>query len=89
MARSQRPVSGTPVVSFKQGVDLIQSVLSPSGAPVIGLYIYTANFLLLKSIGRSKDYRRIKPHLIGLPAILSVRPGLSQTELAIFLVAPV
>jgi DNA-binding MarR family transcriptional regulator len=85
MARSQRQAIDAPILSYKEGVDLIQSVLSPSGAPVIGLYIYTASFLLLKSISRNKRYRRIKPHLIGPPAILSVRPGLSQTELAIYL----
>ena len=67
------------------GVDLIQSVLSPSGAPVLGLYIHTAAGYLSRSIAATKGFKRVQPHLLGTPAILSVRPGISQTELARYL----
>src|SRR5580700_5080834 len=66
--------------TLKDGVDLINAALSPSGAPVIGLHIYLANIVVLKSLTSDKAYHVLAPHLFATPAILSFRPGLSQTE---------
>jgi DNA-binding MarR family transcriptional regulator len=63
------------------GVSMIQSVLSSDDAPVLGLYVYMTYLKLMKSVARGK-YRGIVPSLIGVPALLSLRPGLSQVELA-------
>ena len=68
-----------------QGVNTIESVLSKTGEPVLGLYLHTVHILLLRSMVRNPRFRSIMPHLIGTPAILSKQPGLSQIELAAFL----
>jgi DNA-binding MarR family transcriptional regulator len=68
-----------------QGVSTIESVLSKSGKPVLGLYLHTVHILLLRSLVRNPRFRSIMPHLIGTPAILSKQPGLSQIELAALL----
>ena len=64
---------------------LLESALSPSGEPVLGLYIHTAEQVLLHTLRSKRAYLAIVPHLIGTPAILSVRPGISQTELGHYL----
>jgi DNA-binding MarR family transcriptional regulator len=65
-----------------QGVEIIASVLSPAGEPILGLYLYAAADMVLRSIKENPEYRTIKAHLLGTPSVLSVRPGISQTELA-------
>jgi DNA-binding MarR family transcriptional regulator len=65
-----------------QGVEIIASVLSPAGEPILGLYFYAAADMVLRSIKANAEYRAIKAHLLGTPAVLSMRPGISQTELA-------
>jgi len=64
---------------------LLERTLCPTGETVLGLYIYTAGVELLQGLSRSRVYRAIIPYLIGAPAIVCVRPGLSQTELARYL----
>jgi len=64
---------------------LLERALCPTGETVLGLYIYTASLRLLQSLNRNHAYRAIVPHLIGAPAIVSVRPGISQTELGHYL----
>jgi DNA-binding MarR family transcriptional regulator len=65
-----------------EGVELIRAVISPLGAPVIGLYLYAATDMVVRTIKRNPEYRAIQAHLLGTPAVLSARPGISQTELA-------
>lgn len=64
---------------------LRESVLSPSGATVLGLYVYTAGAQAENEVKRHDLFRAIVPHLIGTPAIVSARPGISQTRLAEYL----
>lgn len=64
---------------------LLEQALCPTGETVLGLYIYTASVQLFQSLNRNHTYRAIVPHLIGAPAIVSVRPGLSQSELGRYL----
>lgn len=64
------------------GVRIIEQAISPSGAPVIGLYLFMANARLLRSMRRGSRFAAINPMAIGIPALLKSHPGLSQTELA-------
>lgn len=68
-----------------QGVQTIESVLGKDRSPVLGLYLHTVHILLIKSLMRNPRFRKIMPHLIGTPSILSKHPGLSQIELAALL----
>jgi len=68
-----------------QGVEAIEAALSPTGKPVIGLYLHTVHILLLRSLTRSTRFRAIMPHLMGTPALLARFPGMSQIELAALL----
>jgi DNA-binding MarR family transcriptional regulator len=84
-ASQQRKQPGGTRRLHSQGVSIIESVLSPSGEPVLGLYLHTVHILLINSVTRDPRFRHILPHLIGTPAILAQRPGLSQIELAALL----
>jgi DNA-binding MarR family transcriptional regulator len=64
------------------GTRLIEAAISPSGQPVIGLYLFMAYGRLLRSMGRGTRFAAINPSAIGVPALLKAHPGLSQTELA-------
>lgn len=64
------------------GVRHIERAISPSGEPVIGLYLFIAYGRLLRSMGRGTPFAAINPVAIGVPALLKSHPGLSQTELA-------
>jgi DNA-binding MarR family transcriptional regulator len=78
-------MSGKHRIPGFDGLSLIQRALNPSGAPVIGLYLTTASIMLIKSLSARKEFKIITPHLIGTPAILESRPGISQIELAKYL----
>jgi DNA-binding MarR family transcriptional regulator len=67
---------------FSAGVRLIERTISPSAAPVIGLYLYMACGWLARSMGHGSRFAAIRPASIGVPALLKAHPGLSQTELA-------
>ncbi len=69
----------------EEGLALLERAFSPSGRPVIGFFVYVAETTLMRSLKRRKPYHAIVPSLIGTPAILSARPGISQTELAAYL----
>lgn len=64
------------------GTRLIEAAISSAGAPVIGLYLFMAYGRLIRSMGRGSPFAIINPAAIGIPALLSTNPGLSQTELA-------
>lgn len=72
----------TPARRISTGVRLIEKAISPDGSPVIGLYLFMAYGRLLRSMGRGSRFAAINPVAIGVPALLSAHPGLSQTELA-------
>lgn len=71
--------------SLEEGLKLRESVLSPNGATVLGLYVYTAGVQAENLVKRHPLFRAIVPHLIGTPAIVAARPGISQTGLAQYL----
>lgn len=67
---------------YREGLTTIEKALGSSGNLVLGLYIYSASLALEHSQTWRPEYRKIKGHVIGTPAIVSLRPGISQTELA-------
>lgn len=71
--------------AYGDGLALLERAFNPSGEPVIGFYVYSASAALIRGLNRSKTYRAIVPNLIGTPAILLARPGISQTELGAYL----
>ena len=68
-----------------EGLRILESVLSPSGETVLGLYVYSAGAQLDNEVRQHPVFRAIVPYLIGTPAIVSAKPGISQTELAKYL----
>lgn len=76
--------SRTKKHQYGVGLTLIESALRPPGGMVLGLYIYSAGVALQRSQSERADFRKLKfwSHLIGTPAIVSLNPGISQTELA-------
>jgi DNA-binding MarR family transcriptional regulator len=61
---------------------MIESVLSPSGAPVLGLHLHVAHKELLSSFSRELGQRDISPNSVGVLALIHCRPGISQISLA-------
>lgn len=78
MPRSSAPRLAT-------GTRVIENAISPRGQPVVGLYLFMAYGRLVRSMGRGTRFSAINPAAIGVPALLSEFPGLSQTELAVLL----
>lgn len=56
-----RKAPGAAKRLHSQGVAAIESVLSPSGEPVLGLYLHTVHILLLNSISRDPRFGHIMP----------------------------
>ena len=68
---------------YHLGLATIEKALSSSaGGRVLGLYVYSASLALKHSQEVRPEYRKIRGHVIGTPAIVSSMPGISQTELA-------
>jgi len=67
---------------YRQGLATIEKALGSSGNMILGLYIYSASLALAHSQTLRPEYRKIKGHVIGTPSIVSLMPGISQTELA-------
>ena len=74
--------TGTKTSRYREGLTTIEKALGSSGSLVLGLYIYSASLALQKSQTWRPEYRKIKGHVIGTPAIVASMPGISQTELA-------
>jgi DNA-binding MarR family transcriptional regulator len=67
---------------YRLGLRTIERALSTSGDDVIGLYLHSAFVFLAHSQHLRPEYRKIRGHVIGTPAIVASMPGISQTELA-------
>ena len=67
---------------YRLGLTTIERALGTSGGSVLGLYVYSASLSLKNSQAQRPEYRKIRGHVIGTPAIVSSMPGISQTELA-------
>ncbi len=61
---------------------IIEAVLSPSGAPVLGLHLHVAHMHLLHSFAQRLGHREVTPNWIGILALVECHPGISQIALA-------
>ena len=61
---------------------LIESQLSPSGEPVLGLYLHVAYHTVMASFGRIVGRGGVTPAIIGAVTLIAEHPGISQAELA-------
>lgn len=60
---------------------MIESQLSPSGEPVIGLYLHVAYHTVMASFGTMVG-GGVTPAIIGAVTLVAEHPGISQAELA-------
>jgi DNA-binding MarR family transcriptional regulator len=61
---------------------LIETELTPSGEPVIGLYLHVAYMYLMSTFAAQVGHGEITPNVIGVLALVNRNPGTSQAELA-------
>lgn len=61
---------------------LIESKLSAGPEPVLGLYLHTAYYSFMSTYESRVGRGEITPSVIGVLALLALRPGMSQAELA-------
>ena len=61
---------------------LIESVLSPSGEPVLGLHLHVAHMALLRSFEKQLGLHEVTPNWVGILALVEYHPGISQIALA-------
>lgn len=61
---------------------IVESQLSPSGEPVVGLYLHVAYMMVMHSFDDMVGHGEITPAVIGIVAHLAHQPGMSQAELA-------
>jgi DNA-binding MarR family transcriptional regulator len=84
-ARASSGVSGNaeaarPATLSASGI--VESQLSPSGEPVLGLYLHVAYMMTMSTFEQMVGQREISPSVIGIVAHLAQQPGMSQAELA-------
>lgn len=60
----------------------IEAQISPTGEPVIGLYLHIAYHRVMSSFGRMVGRGTVTPAIIGVVAMLAECPGVSQATLA-------
>jgi DNA-binding MarR family transcriptional regulator len=56
--------------------------LSPSGEPVLGLFLHVAYMMVMGTFEQKVGQGEISPSVIGVVAHLAQQPGMSQAELA-------
>ncbi len=61
---------------------MIEAQLSPSGEPVLGLYLHVAYHTVMATFGPIVGRGGVTPAIIGAITLIAERPGISQAELA-------
>ena len=61
---------------------LIETQLTDGSEPVLGLYLHTAYYAFMSTYESRVGRGEITPSVIGVLALLALRPGMSQAELA-------
>jgi len=61
---------------------MIEAELSPTGDPVVGLYLHVAYMCVMSTFAARIGHGQITPNLIGVLALLNRHPGTNQAELA-------
>lgn len=72
-----RAAAGSPSPS-----GLIESQITSSSEPVLGLYLHTAYNFFMSTYEEGVGRGEITPNVIGVLGILALQPGLSQADLA-------
>lgn len=88
MVQGVGDVGTTARSKHREGIQLIEGVLGRGATQVLGLYLFTATTKMLAEVRGDPELRKITPHVIGTPSIISQRPGISQSELARYLGCP-
>lgn len=61
---------------------MIEAVLSPSGEPVLGLYLHVAYMVVMSTFTAQLGHGEITPNVIGILALVAREPGTNQAKLA-------
>ncbi len=61
---------------------MIEAVLSPSGEPVLGLYLHVAYMVVMSTFTAQLGHGEITPNVIGILALVARKPGTNQAKLA-------
>jgi DNA-binding MarR family transcriptional regulator len=80
---TQREGRTEPTLDFSRSpFAIIESILSPSGAPVLGLHLHVAHMVLSRGFEQQLGQGQITANWIGIVALVSAYPGISQIDLA-------
>ena len=61
---------------------MIETELSPSGEPVLGLYLHVAYMFVMSTFTSQLGHGEISPNVIGILALIAREPGTNQAGLA-------
>ena len=82
-AASEKGNQTGPTLDFSRSpFTIIESILSPSGEPVLGLHLHVAHMVLLRGFEEQLGQGQITANWIGIVALVSAYPGISQIDLA-------
>jgi DNA-binding MarR family transcriptional regulator len=83
IGRQQRSNSAAAAPARAQSpTAMIEAELSPTGEPVVGLYLHVAYMCVMSTFAAQIGHGEITPNLIGVLALLNRHPGTNQAELA-------
>lgn len=77
-----KPSSGDAGAADASPTALVESQLSPTGEPVIGLYLHVAYTRVMASFDAKVGQGGVTPAVIGVISLVAAHPGISQAELA-------
>jgi len=79
---SPRRTNLTPKKASPSPTAMIEAQLSPSGEPVLGLYLHVAYHSVMATFGKIVGRGSVTPAIIGAVTLIAEHPGISQAELA-------
>lgn len=82
LGRNAGPQAAPNLDYNRSPFSIIEAVLSPSGAPVLGLHLHVAHMHLLHTFAQRLGHREVTPNWIGILALVECHPGISQIALA-------
>jgi DNA-binding MarR family transcriptional regulator len=77
-----QPSGARPIDFSISPFALIETALSPSGEPVLGLHLHVAHMALMSSFEKQLGLHEVTPNWVGILALLEHHPGISQIALA-------
>lgn len=82
IGRRQRSHNAATALARTSPTAMIEAELSPTGEPVVGLYLHVAYMCVMSTFAARIGHGEITPNLIGVLALLNRHPGTNQAELA-------